>query len=145
MRRVFIDTNVFIYALGGEHEYREPCRAILAGMRNRRLHVESGVEMVQEFVHLRARARCPADAVTQARRVMAACHRVHDFTRRELDVALELLGAHPTLRPRDAVHAATALNHGIDAVLSADRHFDVIPEIERIDPADKSAVAGLST
>ena len=38
--------------------------------------------------------------------------------------ACDLLERHPQLRPRDAVHAATMLNNGIESILTADSHFD---------------------
>jgi predicted nucleic acid-binding protein len=49
----------------------------------------------------------------------------------------------PGLDVADAVSAATALNRGIGAILSADRDFDAVPELERIDPADARAVEAL--
>jgi predicted nucleic acid-binding protein len=48
------------------------------------------------------------------------------------------------LTVRDAVHAASALSPSIDAILSADRHFDSIPGVERIDPADDAGVRRLT-
>jgi len=44
---------------------------------------------------------------------------------------------------RDAIFAAQALNHGIDAILSTDRDFDDVPGLERVDPADAAVVAKL--
>jgi predicted nucleic acid-binding protein len=35
---------------------------------------------------------------------------------------------------RDAVHAATVLNHGVKHIISVDSHFDVIEGITRVDP-----------
>ena len=36
------------------------------------------------------------------------------------------------LNPRDAIHAATAILHGADTIISEDRDFDKIQEIKRI-------------
>jgi len=41
------------------------------------------------------------------------------------------------------VTAATALNRGVVAILSADRDFDGVSGVERVDPADTTAVAAL--
>jgi predicted nucleic acid-binding protein len=51
---------------------------------------------------------------------------------------------HERLAVRDAIFAATALNRGIDAILSPDQDFDDIPGVQRIDPADATALATLS-
>lgn len=48
------------------------------------------------------------------------------------------------IRSRDALFVATALNRGIERVVSPDRHFDGIPGLTRVDPADEEAVAALS-
>jgi predicted nucleic acid-binding protein len=38
------------------------------------------------------------------------------------------------LKPRDAIHAATALTNGIHRILSFDHDFDAIPSLTRITP-----------
>jgi predicted nucleic acid-binding protein len=48
--------------------------------------------------------------------------------------SIGLLSAHPQLGVRDAVHAATALHNDIERILTADRVFDGIPGITRVDP-----------
>jgi predicted nucleic acid-binding protein len=56
---------------------------------------------------------------------------------------MRLLEAHPELDVADCVHAATALNRGLDAILSPDRAFDSVSGLERVDPADREGVAAL--
>ena len=43
------------------------------------------------------------------------------------------------LQMRDAIHAATALNRGIDLILSPDTGFDDVEGLERLDPMDAEA------
>jgi len=40
------------------------------------------------------------------------------------------------MRPRDAIHAATMRNNGISRLISADRDFDHLDFVTRIDPLD---------
>lgn len=143
MRRFLYDTNVFVYAVGQDHPYREPCRRIVELARTRRLQGEASTELVQEFAHLRTRRGSRQAAARDARRVVGLC-RLHPVGERELDVALRLFERHAALSMRDAIHTATAAVQGIDAILSADRHFDAVPGIERIDPADTAAVDALA-
>jgi predicted nucleic acid-binding protein len=60
-----------------------------------------------------------------------------------MERALDLWSEHERLDVRDAIFAAQALNRDMDAILSPDRDFDDISGLERIDPADTSAVATL--
>lgn len=51
----------------------------------------------------------------------------------------ELHAEGPRLDARDAMHAATALNHGIDAIVSPDRAFGDVRGLRRLDPTDAAA------
>lgn len=136
MTRVLIDTNVFLYARGSAHDYREACRAVLRTAAEGSIRLEASVEVVQEFAHvLMRRGVDRSAAVTQAREVSAQCL-LHASDEEVLTRALTLMADHPTLGMRDAVHAATALEAGIDQVLSADRAFNGVEGITRVDPLD---------
>ena len=38
------------------------------------------------------------------------------------------------LKPRDAIHAATAISPNIDEIISEDKDFDSVRELKRINP-----------
>jgi uncharacterized protein len=61
----------------------------------------------------------------------------------ELNRALALCERHPALGARDAMLAAITLNRGIGAILTADRGFDEVPGLRRVDPLDAAAVASV--
>lgn len=50
--------------------------------------------------------------------------------------ATDLLRRHPHLGVRDAVHASTALRAGVRLFLGADRVFDALDELHRVDLAE---------
>ncbi|MGN6189331.1 MAG: type II toxin-antitoxin system VapC family toxin [Conexibacter sp.] len=140
MRRFLYDTNVFVYALGGPSPYREPCRAIVEKAAAGRLDGEASADLVQEFLHQRMRqVGDRALAAAAARRIPLLC-RLHDVKASDLTLALWLFETHERVTARDATFAAVALNRGLDAILSADRDFDEIPGLERIDPRDEARV-----
>jgi predicted nucleic acid-binding protein len=142
--RFLYDTAVFVYAVGAEHPYRGPCREIVARAARGELAGEASVDLVQEFLHQRARRTGDrGEAVRRARLLPALC-RLHDVERRDLLRALDLFAEHDSLHARDAGFAAVALNRDIGVVLSPDRAFDGIAGLRRIDPLDEPAVAALS-
>lgn len=61
-----------------------------------------------------------------------------NFDREVLDLTLDLIERIPTIRGRDAVHAATAMAYGIDRIASTDPAFDGIPGLTRVDPLEFS-------
>ena len=143
VRRFLYDTGVFVYALGAQHRYREPCRAILREMQDGRLAGEASVELIHEFAYVRQRrVRARADAAHWALRIGRSC-RLHVVVPSDMQRALELWREHERLDMRDAIFAAQALNRDIDAILSPDRGFDDVVGLERIDPADVDALATL--
>jgi hypothetical protein len=50
-----LDSAVFIYAIGVDHPYRAPCRALVTAMRSGDLVGEASVLAVQEVMHQRLR------------------------------------------------------------------------------------------
>ncbi len=143
MRRFLYDTNVFVYALGAEHPYREPCRALVASQREELVRGEASIALVQEFCQqrwrqTRDRGRSAADAAG-----LAAALILHEVTRSDLTAALDLYAGHDRLDPLDAVYAAAALNRGIDVIVSADRAFEGVRGLERVDPLDVAAIRAL--
>ena len=144
VRRFLFDTGVFVYALGGEHRYREPCRAILREVQSRRLGAEASIELIHEFAYVRRRREgSRADAARWAHAI-GRSFSLHIVEPRDMDRALDLWCEHERLDMRDAIFAAQALNRDIDAILSPDRGFDGIPGLQRIDPTDTTAVASLT-
>ena len=131
---IVLDTNVLSYALGEEHPLREPCRRVLAAHGDGRIEVTTTVEVIQEFAHVRARRRPRADAVMLARYFSGAFSLL--VTRPEdLDLGLSLFDQHPALGAFDSVLAGVALNHGAEALVSADRAFGEILQLRWVDPS----------
>jgi predicted nucleic acid-binding protein len=52
----------------------------------------------------------------------------------EMRGMLAIMEQHPDLPARDALHASTMLGAGIDTIVTADRHFDMVEGLSRIDP-----------
>lgn len=134
MTAVLVDTAVFAYALGGEHQYREPCRLVMDRARRGELQFHASVEMVQELVFHRMRLGGRSAAVAQGRAARSACV-MHAFDGEVLTRSLELI-ERTNVRGRDAVHAATALVTGLVAIISPDPAFDDIAGLRRLDPLE---------
>lgn len=140
MSEHLVDTNVFVYARGGSHPYRDPCRRVLRAVADGAVTLHASVVLVQEFAHLLLRRASDREhALTEVEEARSVC-RLHDFDAAVWEGATELLHRYPRLGVRDAVHAATALSTGLETVLSTDRVFDGVEELTRVDPADADAV-----
>lgn len=144
MTRVYLDSNVLLYAVGEESPFREPCRRLLQHVASGDVAGETSILTVQEVVHHRQRRGDVAPA-SHGRDVLAICSATHPLDRPTVLAALALMDDHPRLGTGDAIHAATALAHGMKALVSADGDFDGIAGIERVDPLDSTRLAALAS
>lgn len=137
--RVLLDTAVFSYAVGNDHHYREPCRSLLSALEAQTFGGEASILVVGETLHQRTRRTGDRNEACGIARSISALCPLHDLTQAELRLGLALFEESPRLNARDALHAATALNHAIDRIISPDRAFDDVRNLERLDPIAAAA------
>lgn len=131
---ILIDANIFMYASGEPHPFKEPCINFLNRVATGEVKAGTDAEVLQEILH-RYRAIRLWD---RGRRVFDLARQVVDtvlpLAVETLDQARQLLDRYPALVARDAVHAAICLQFTGGAICSYDRDFDVVEGILRIEP-----------
>ena len=130
----FLDTCVPIYAAGRAHPYKEPCARIVLAVAQGEIEAVTDAEVIQEIVHRFHAIRRRADGLTLAEEFLTLMDTVLPITREDVIRSLGLQRAYPFLPPRDALHVAVMLGAGLHQMITADRHFDKVEEIERVDP-----------
>lgn len=118
---IFVDTNVFMYAVGREHPLKEDARAFFLE------HLESGevlvssAEVLQELLHAYLavdRLTTLDDALLLARARLGA---VWPIVVEDVELARSLADTHPALGARDLVHLACCTRRGVTRVKTYDR------------------------
>lgn len=132
---LLIDTTVLVYTVGADHPLRSPCRRLVEAVSQGRIQATTTVEVVQEFLHVRARRRSRAEAVTLAEAYATLLAPLIIVGPADLGEGLELYRAHDELGAFDAVLAATARRMGASALVSADRVFAAVSGLPLLDPA----------
>jgi len=132
---IVLDTTVLVYAVGGEHPLRDPSRRLVEAIGDGHLEATTTVEVIQEFVHVRARRRGRQDAVERGRELLRLLGPLVTPGDAELAAALQVFGTHERLGMFDAVLAATAMACGADALVSADRAYAEVPGLTYLDIA----------
>ena len=117
----FVDTNVFMYAVGRAHPLRETARQFFIDAAGAGRVLVTSAEVLQELLHV----YLPADrletldaAFTLARARMAA---VWPVEVEDIEVARTLVARHPGLHARDLLHVASCLRRGVEQVMTFDR------------------------
>ncbi len=94
----------------------------------------TNTEVLQEILHRYFTIGRPDVGELAYTSLVQMCLTVLPVGISETDKALQLLKGNERITSRDAIHAATMINHNIREIISADSHFDLIPQIKRIDP-----------
>jgi len=133
---MLVDANVVFYATGVPHPYKAASSRILEDAARGILDANVDVEVFQEVLHAyslrgeRKRGLSTFDDLLLTFPVPIAVER------EDVIGARVLMERYLRLSARDCIHAAVALNHGLEAIISADRAFDEITEIKRLDPLE---------
>lgn len=135
MSRVFIDTNILMYAPGTPHRLREPSQQVIRSVAAGRLDAVTDVEVFQEilyrYLHIRERKKGFSIFDHFYRIMLGRILPVEDV---DVQEARRLAEEHPQLSPRDVIHLAVMLRHEIPEIVTADEGFEAIKEVRRIDP-----------
>ncbi len=132
----FLDANVLMYAAGAAHPLREPCREALTRAVDQEVSLVTDAEVLQEILYRYFSIGWAEVARAVYDSAIRLCDEVIPIDEGHTSRALELLLEHGELSSRDAIHTATMEDHGLDRLLSTDRDFDALDQVERIDPAE---------
>jgi predicted nucleic acid-binding protein len=132
---IVLDTTILVYAVGDEHPLRDPCRAIIDAIGDTELAATTTVEVLQEFVHVRARRRGRVEAVARARAYGGMLAPLLQPSADDLDAAWMLYTDNKRLGAFDAVLAASARNAAhVTGLMSADGAFAAVADLGYVDP-----------
>jgi predicted nucleic acid-binding protein len=139
---ILLDTTVLIYAKGQNHPLRDPCRELIEAVADRRIEATTTVEVIQEFVHVRARRRDRTDAASLGRDYAELLSPLLSPTIDDLNAGLALFERTQALGAFDAVLAVCTARAGLRALVSADSGFARLLEIPHVLP-DRDGVSTL--
>ena len=141
MTAVFLDTAVLMYAAGTDHVLRAPSQAIVRHVVAGNLEAVISADVIQEILRRFVAIRRPDLGARIARDALDLFDPVLPVTHAVMARMPILVERYPALSARDLVHVATCLEAGIRTIVSPDRGFDIVSEIDRLDIAAGAAIA----
>lgn len=130
----FVDANVLLYA-ATDCEQHDACAEVLAAILEG-ADGRTSPAVLEEVWHVVRSGRMDGveDLAAEAHRMFTPLLPVTDEAfARALTVEAPQLGA------ADRLHVGTCLVHGIETIVTADRGFDGVRGVRRIDPLDDAA------
>ena len=118
---IFVDTNVFVYAVGGAHPLRAEARTFLEHAVAESTPLCTSAEVLQELMHI----YLPVDRIATLDAAMDLVRRsiptVWPVEPEDVRLARTLVEDHPGLSARDLVHRASCIRRDVDRVKTFDR------------------------
>ncbi|GAC1326285.1 MAG: type II toxin-antitoxin system VapC family toxin [Mycobacteriales bacterium] len=139
---IVLDTTVLVYATGTEHPLRGPCRRLVQAVADGALEATTTVEVVQEFVHVRARRRSRSEAAELGAAYADLLAPLLPVTSVDLLAGLRVYRNSDRLGASDAVLAAAAMANSAAALVSADAAFGEVAGLTHLVP-DADSVRAL--
>jgi predicted nucleic acid-binding protein len=133
---MLVDANVVFCATGGSHPYKAASSRILLDAARGILDANVDVEVFQEVLHAYSLRGERKRGLSTFDDLLLTFPAPIPVERDDIIGARVLMERHDRLSARDCIHAAVVLNHGLEAIVSADRAFDEITEIKRLDPLE---------
>jgi predicted nucleic acid-binding protein len=118
---IFVDTNVFMYAVGRSHPLRSEARAQLFEAVETGTRLLTSAEVLQEMLHayLGVGRQATLDA---AFTLVAGCvDEVWSIDAEDVHLARALDGDHPGFAARDLIHVACCRRRGVTKAITFDR------------------------
>lgn len=129
----YLDANVFIFAANAKGREGAVAAKVLRDTVSGRYPAVTAVLTLDEVAWAIRRLIDRETALRETTRILSLPHvTVLDVKPRHMVTALDLMERHPRLQPRDALHAAVAMDAGVYSIVSSDPDFDAIPELERV-------------
>jgi predicted nucleic acid-binding protein len=133
---IWIDANIPTYAFGREHRLRAPCKQILALAGQEPTAFLTDAEVLQELLHRYTSLKIWEQAKGAFREFTEIVRdRVEPIFATDVEAAAALATKYVRLSARDLIRTAVMQRVGSARIVSADRGFDQVDGIERLDPA----------
>jgi predicted nucleic acid-binding protein len=127
---IFVDSNIPMYLVGGEHPNRASARHLVEVAIAGRERLVTDAEVLQEILHryVAIDRRDAIDVATST--LLAIVDEVYPIELEDVERARRLVTS-SRLSARDAVHLAVMQRQGIAGIMTFDRAFDAIPGVVR--------------
>lgn len=127
---LYLDANVFIYPVLYRGVKAARAKHILESVVRGGESAATASLTIDEVVWAFLNRLGRREAIRQGQRILAFPNlRVLDVRAQDVHGALGLMDRYAQLQPRDAVHAAVAINAGIFTIISDDADFEGVREV----------------
>ena len=128
---IYLDSNVFIYAVLNSESIGKEARSILSQVQNGQLKASTSALTFDELIWIVKKNRSPNDSLLAGDAFLNMSGlKLVDVDANILAGAIAIMRKY-SLDPRDSIHVASAMIEKAEVVISEDKDFDKVREIKR--------------
>jgi len=118
---IFVDSNLFIYAVGRPHPLKESARNFFIESSRLGKRLVTSAEVLQEIIHVYLPAGRMAHMNAALELAESGMDNIFPITLEMVMHARNLIDTHPQLAARDLIHLSTCQQHDIKELMTFDR------------------------
>ncbi len=118
---IFVDTNVFVYAVGKPHPNQNYSRMFFWQSLRGNIPLFTSTEVLQELMHVFVGGRRIGEFDVAMRLMVTYGVGIWSLEPEDVELARELHDRHPTLSARDLCYLASCVRRDVEDVMTFDR------------------------
>ena len=123
---IFVDSNVFMYAVGRSHPLREAARSFFEGAHRGGAPLCTSAEVLQELLHAYLAVARLGTFDSAISLLVGSGVEVWPLEEEDVTLARQLRDRYPSLTARDLCHLASCRRRGVSEVKTFDQAFAAI-------------------
>ncbi|MBI4162745.1 MAG: type II toxin-antitoxin system VapC family toxin [Candidatus Aenigmarchaeota archaeon] len=132
---MYIDTNIFVYAIENHPKYGVSCKKILEDVENKKIDVACSTLVLTELINVLVKIKKVAgDKLNVKESISAVLSLPINWTDMSIFIIENAASYKYNVSGADYIHIATMEMNSISKIISADGDFDKVDNVKRIDP-----------
>ena len=120
---IFVDTNVFMYAVGQSHPLQSRAQEFFDDSLSNNVALFTSAEVIQELMHVYLRTNRTHTLDSALELVNRAGVQIWPLEEADVTLARQLHERHPELQARDLCHLASCRRRGISEIMTFDQRL----------------------
>jgi predicted nucleic acid-binding protein len=133
MARVYLDSNVFFYAKIMDRAFGKSCSNVLRKVASGAVDASTSALVAVEVANALRKYGLAKEVTAEVRAIFSLGMEVFHLDATDVREAAEIF-AEANIGPYDCAHAAIMRRNGVKEIISADKEFDKINWLKRLDP-----------
>jgi predicted nucleic acid-binding protein len=130
MGKVYLDTNIFVYSATPGSLYFETSLNLLKRVVELELETATSLGTIQEIVYVMDKLSQRNKGVKIARETTKIIRNILSIDASLLETYLKLIVKYSKLESRDCIHLAVCIKNKIKTIITEDKHFKRVKELE---------------